>query len=142
MQQNLVTDCNFINNHTFCMAKIEIDIGFAERFRRCINEKGWAKLTRKQIGKELGISDTCVTFYFNGNRLPAMDHAIRLAGIFNVSVEWFLTGRGNKEINDSNRNMIDVSELSEKDKAAMQSLINSLTQQKNNNNCKKKSNKS
>jgi transcriptional regulator with XRE-family HTH domain len=76
------------------MSKSDKDDLFAKRFTSLVELKGWSVLTRVQLAKKLGVSSTCAHFYLNGERLPSVDQARRLAGLFGVCVEWFLTGKG------------------------------------------------
>ncbi len=82
------------------MAKFDKDIAFAERFRQLVKEKGWDNLNRIEIGKKIGTSGACATYYMNGDRLPAIDQARTMCKIFKVNIEWFLTGNGLKRLDD------------------------------------------
>jgi hypothetical protein len=82
------------------MAKFDKDIAFAERFRQLVKEKGWDNLNRIDIGKKIGTSGACATYYMNGDRLPAIDQARTMCKIFKVNIEWFLTGNGLKRLDD------------------------------------------
>ena len=94
MQTNLITDRHCIKAHTIVMAKLNKDLEFANRFRQLIKEKGWENLNRIEIGKKIGTSGTCATYYWNGDRLPAIEQARSMAKLFDVNIEWFLTGKG------------------------------------------------
>lgn len=76
------------------MAKFNKDIEFSNRFRKLVADKGWGELNRIDLGKKIGTSSTCATFYMNGDRLPAIDQARIISKLFNVCVEWLLTGKG------------------------------------------------
>lgn len=94
MQMNLATECNQIHRHTMDMAKFNKDIEFSNRFRKLVADKGWSELNRIDLGKKIGTSSTCATFYMNGDRLPAIDQARIISKLFDVCVEWLLTGKG------------------------------------------------
>ena len=100
MQTNLKTDRYQVKSHNALMAKFDKDIAFAERFRQLVKEKGWDNLNRIDIGKKIGTSGACATYYMNGDRLPAIDQARTMCKIFKVNIEWFLTGNGLKRIDD------------------------------------------
>ena len=94
MQTNLITDRFYKKTHTSVMAKFDKDTAFADRFRLLIKEKGWDSLSRIEIGKKIGTSGACATYYINGDRLPAIDQARTICKIFSVNIEWLLTGIG------------------------------------------------
>ena len=97
MQIHLTTDCFLDNVHNSVMAKLDKDEDFGARFKSLVIEKGWKDLNRLDIGKKIGTSGTCATYYMNGDRLPSVAQAKTLCKIFGgVCVEWFLTGRGPK----------------------------------------------
>ena len=100
MQTNLKTDRYQVKSHNLLMAKFDKDIAFAERFRQLVKEKGWDNLNRIEIGKKIGTSGACATYYMNGDRLPAIDQARTMCKIFKVNIEWFLTGNGLKRLDD------------------------------------------
>jgi DNA-binding XRE family transcriptional regulator len=127
MQQNIATECDSINRYVMVMAKLDIDIEFSKRFRRLIADKGWINLTRKELGKKLGTSSTCATFYMNGNRLPSIDQARTIGKLFDVCVEWLLTGKGPMRPNEvSHEHCMDVSKLTPASKDKAKSYIDFL----------------
>ena len=48
------------------------------------------KMSQKELGKELGISDRAVSKWENGLSNPSGQNLIHLSRIFNVPVEYFL----------------------------------------------------
>lgn len=50
------------------------------------------KLTRKELAKEIGISDSTLAGYENGHRLPNVDILIKLSDYLDVSMD-YLSGR-------------------------------------------------
>ena len=94
MHSNYFTDCKNKKAYCLSMAKSGKDNEFASRFKRMVDEKGWGNLGRLELGKKLGVSTSCAHFYLNGERLPSIDSARNIADIFNVQVEWLLTGKG------------------------------------------------
>ena len=133
MQTNLATECNHGTCHTMKMAKFNKDIEFSNRFRKLVADKGWGGLNRIELGKRLGTSSTCATFYMNGDRLPAIDQARIISKIFNVYVEWLLTGQGpmrpGEEISDPL--YAEIRSLSPEHRAIIESTIAALNKTQN-----------
>lgn len=77
------------------MAK-KISKEFGERMTRLTKEPPFAGMTRKDIAAKLGINAPLLTYYCQGKKMPAMEHACELAIKLDVCVDWLLTGRGNK----------------------------------------------
>ncbi|GED69420.1 hypothetical protein BRE01_31220 [Brevibacillus reuszeri] len=50
------------------------------------------KLMQKDVADKLGISESAYGFYEQGRREPSLDNIKQLAEIFNVSVDYLLTG--------------------------------------------------
>jgi DNA-binding XRE family transcriptional regulator len=97
----LLTDCKSKAEYSLRMAKLEIDLDFANRFSELVKSKGWGDLSRVELGKKLGVSSTCAHFYMRGERLPAIDQARMLCKLFDgISIEWLLTGNGLKRLDD------------------------------------------
>ena len=101
MQLNLTTDWHRDIAQNIRMAKLDKDPAFAERFRQLVNDKGWEHLNRVQLGKKIGTSATCATYYMNGDRLPSIEQARNICELLGgVCVEWLLTGKGPKHPNE------------------------------------------
>jgi len=124
------TDCYSSWCHAVSMTDKEtVLIEFSQRFQRLMNEKGWSKRTREQVGKNLGVSGPAVTYWWNGDRLPTMAQALTIAMTFNCCVEWLLTGRGPMRPMPIENDLLDVSLLPDKEKANFKALIDTRTQQ-------------
>jgi transcriptional regulator with XRE-family HTH domain len=124
------TDCYLIFCHAGSMIEKETAlIKFSQRFQRLMNEKGWSKHTREQVGKKLGVTGPAVTYWWNGDRLPTMAQAITISIMFNCCVEWLLTGRGPMRPIPSEDDLLDLSFLPDKEKANYKALIYTRTQQ-------------
>lgn len=110
------------------MAKFNKDIEFSNRFRKLVADKGWGELNRIELGKKMGTSSTCATFYMNGDRLPAVDQARIISKLFNVCVEWLLTGQGPMRPGEENTDPLykRITSLSPEHRAAIESIINGL----------------
>ena len=77
-----------------------------------------AGLTQMQLASQVGITKSVVSFYELQMRSPSPDVLTKLAQIFHVSVDYLL-GLDNRE-------MIDVSGLSEMEIGALRTLVESL----------------
>lgn len=66
---------------------------FAERFNKAVALSG-VKSTQKALGKLLGVSEVMIWSYRNGEKLPRMAMALKMAEEFGVSIDWLLQGTG------------------------------------------------
>lgn len=66
---------------------------FAERFSEAVALSG-VESTQKALGKLLGVSEVMIWSYRNGEKLPRMAMALKMAEAFGVSIDWLLQGRG------------------------------------------------
>jgi transcriptional regulator with XRE-family HTH domain len=66
---------------------------FAERFNHAVGLSG-VESTQKALGKLLGVSEVMIWSYRNGEKLPRMTMAVKMADEFGVSVDWLLQGTG------------------------------------------------
>lgn len=81
-----------------------MNIVFCERLKKLRKAK---KLTQKKLGEKLGLSDSIITMYELGKRDPSSEILLRIADLFNVSVD-YLTGRTNdKNIEVIQTNFLD-----------------------------------
>lgn len=118
---------------------------FAERFTEAVALSG-VESTQKALGKLLGVSEVMIWSYRNGEKLPRMAMALKMAEVFGVSIDWLLQGRGQpvyyaiqedspeyvtKPLRQSTQNIVDfVDTLSEADrKKALQVLELTFTPQ-------------
>jgi len=62
-------------------------MNFGKRLRQLRKEKG---LTQAELAKLLSIGESTVSFYESGKRQPDYETLIRLAEVFNVSVDYLL----------------------------------------------------
>ena len=68
---------------------------FSRRLNLSMDQEGWERRGRKaRMAREFILSETAVTKWIDGKGLPSMDHAVKLACMLDVCVEWLLTGRG------------------------------------------------
>lgn len=82
-------------------------------------------LTQQQLATRLGVQKSVVSYYESGERFPSYDVLIKIARVFHTTTDYLL----DIEL----KRVIDVSELSEEDIAAVTSVIEALKNKKNNN---------
>ena len=73
---------------------------FAKRFNEAVALAG-VESTQKALSKLLGVSEVMIWSYRNGEKLPRMAMALKMADEFGVSVDWLLQGRGDLVNRDS-----------------------------------------
>lgn len=66
---------------------------FARRFKEAVVAAGVSD-TQDSLAKLLGVSTVTIWSYRNGDKLPRMSTATRIAKALGVSVNWLLTGEG------------------------------------------------
>lgn len=67
-----------------------MEIVIAEMIKKLRNEKG---LTMRQLGEQIGVSDSAVSQYETGGRKPPLDVCVKLANLFDVSLEVLIRGK-------------------------------------------------
>lgn len=60
---------------------------FCERFKELRIEKG---LSTIELGKALGVSDSIISRWENGLRMPVIDNLYSIAVFFNVSADYLI----------------------------------------------------
>ena len=70
---------------------------YAARFKWAWNESEAPK-TQMELAKWLDYSQPMINYWLNGEKLPSMDTAIKISEKFGCSIEWLLTGKGQKEL--------------------------------------------
>ncbi len=106
---------------------------YAGRFKRLWNESDAPK-TQKELAKWLDYSQPMINYWLNGEKLPSMDTAIKIANKFDVCVEWLITGKGEMRPGEgvNLQRVIDITDLSSEDAAFVSNLVAKLS--KNNQN--------
>lgn len=103
---------------------------FALRFRALLEEAG-IDATQPAVARAFGCSITMAWNYLNGEKLPGMANAIKMATRLGCCVEYLLTGRGPKRpqspLHDPDL-LIDVTELSEKQRAILQETVDAFAE--------------
>lgn len=67
-----------------------MEIVIAEMIKKLRNEKG---MTMRQLGEQIGVSDSAVSQYETGGRKPPLDVCVKLANLFDVSLEVLIRGK-------------------------------------------------
>lgn len=106
---------------------------FAERFESLLKERGWHRLTDKELALKFGKSNTAIWNWRNAVKLPSLATAINLAIHFDVCVDWLLTGRGNKHPSQTNGNgngnTLDISMLPHGQQVHLKALVHEIQEQ-------------
>ena len=93
--------------------------GLGERLKAC-REK--SRLSQRAVAEKLHISAGLVSDYENGHRTPSSEKLVRLADIYNCSID-FLVGRSRS--NDTY--IVNISKLNDEEKEAVAHLIDTFT---------------
>lgn len=75
-------------------------------------------LTQQQLATRLGVQKSVVSYYESGERTPSTDVLIKLARVFHTTIDYLLDVKRER--------VIDVSELSESDIAAVTAVVEAL----------------
>ena len=95
MQALTITQSKLALRHAYPMAKLPHN-DFSQRLKALIEEKFSKDVPQKDLATRFGCSGGMVSFMLSGQRLPAMDLAIRMAIELDCCVDYLLTGRGAK----------------------------------------------
>ena len=75
---------------------------FVERIKRLIEE---SKITQRDLAQDIGVTESTISKYLNGERMPSGDTLLNLATALNTTSDYLL-GRS-----DSDKESLDFSEL-------------------------------
>jgi len=122
---NTTVKSGFVSEYDHCMDYL----AFGTRINALRIEKGIK--TQKRLAEELNVSTSIVSEWIRGEKLPSLDTAITLADFFGCCVEWLITGKGPKRIQDEKNiyDLLDETGLTDEQKNNFTSLINSFIQQ-------------
>ena len=67
-----------------------MEIVVDQMIRKFRKEKG---MTVRQLGAEIGVSDSLISLYETGKRNPPIDACVKLANLFDVSLEVLIRGK-------------------------------------------------
>lgn len=76
-------------------------VSFSKRLNQLLDEIGVSPKGRGRqiaVGKMFGKNQKSARRWLEGEGFPELALAIRMATLFNVSLEWLLTGRGEKRL--------------------------------------------
>lgn len=90
-------------------------INFSKRIKRLRTQNN---MTQDDLAKKLGITKSVISAYENDMRRPSYEILIKLAHIFNVSVDYLL--------GVENKTHLDLSGLSIAEKNAIFNLVNAI----------------
>ena len=100
-------------DHTICMIGVVQMVDFGDRLKELRKR---SKLSQEQLAQQLGITKGMISSYETSMRMPSYHILLKIALLFNVSTDYLL----GKSKND----MINISDLSEKQKAIICEIIN------------------
>ena len=86
----------------FTKSITEITEGFSGRLSELVKSHPRdCQLNQTDVGKLFGVSGPMVSKWRTGKSMPAMANACAIAKRYEVTVEWLLTGRGDKYAGES-----------------------------------------
>ncbi len=95
-----------------------MDIGEKIAFYRTLNG-----MTQVQVAKAIGITRSAVNSWEMGQSVPQVRHVIALSALFGITLDSFVD-------EDSNKTVIDISELNDEEKALVMQLVRCLAKNK------------
>lgn len=54
------------------------------------------KVSRKEVAATLGVSEATIGKYVRGERMPSIESVVKIAEMFDVTVDWLLTGKDSR----------------------------------------------
>ena len=93
---------------------------FSEKLKALRTAKN---MSQKELADKVGVAKSAVSFYESGDRFPSYDVLIKISRIFNVTTDYLLGAERAR--------MLDVSELSEDDIAAVNAVVEALKKKNN-----------
>lgn len=90
-------------------------VNTGERLKTLRIENG---LTQKQVAERVGVAVSAISSYEGGIRLPSYGVLIKLSKLYHVTTDFLLGAE--------KRVMLDISELSDSDRAAVNSIVIAL----------------
>ena len=80
-----------------------MDIVVSQKIKQFRKEK---KLTTKQLGDLVGVSDGAISMYESGKRQPTIDTCVKLADVFDVSLDMLVRGKEKDHSEEWSRKMV------------------------------------
>lgn len=93
--------------------------GLPEKLKALRTQHGFSQ---KQVADKLGVSPSIVSGYETGERTPSTEILLAISYLFNTSTD-FLLGRQTADP----RTLLDISKMTDAQKAALVALIESIT---------------
>lgn len=87
-----------------------MDLG--ERLKLCREKKG---LSQKEAAEKIGVKNNTLSNYESGERRPDYEILVRLADLYDVSLDYLLTGKVRKEKSNKNLFFFDMDGLTEQE---------------------------
>lgn len=94
-------------------------MNFGEKLKALRNGQ---KLTQQQLADRLGVAKSVVSYYESGDRYPSYDVLVKIAWTFHTSTDYLLDVKRER--------VIDVSDLTEDEIAAVTSIVKLLRDSK------------
>lgn len=83
------------------------------------------KMTQQALADRVGVAKSVVSYYESGERYPSYDVLVRIARVFHTTTDYLLDIKRER--------VIDVSELSENEVAAVTAVVEALKNKMNKN---------
>lgn len=90
-------------------------MNFGEKLKSLRKSKN---MTQTQLGNNLGVAKSVISYYENGDRYPSYDVLVKIAHTFHVTTDYLL------DIEKSRT--LDVSDLTDDDIAVLETVANAL----------------
>ena len=78
----------------FTMTEKDISSIFTDNLKKLLSEKN---MTYKELSENLGVKASSISMWMTGNSLPRMGMLDKLADLFDVSVEYLITNKEEKQ---------------------------------------------
>lgn len=75
-------------------------------------------MTQTQLGNNLGVAKSVISYYENGDRYPSYDVLVKIAHTFHVTTDYLLDMEKSRTL--------DVSDLTDADIAVLETVANAL----------------
>ena len=83
------------------------------------------RLNQDKMARSIGVSPVMVSYYLNGERLPSINKLVNISKLFDVSVDWLLTGKEPRRL-PNGYDVLDISKLPENEKLAIKAAVSAL----------------
>ncbi|GAA0471718.1 helix-turn-helix transcriptional regulator [Alkalibacillus silvisoli] len=80
-----------------------------ERLRLCREQK---ELKQNSVAEKIGVKNNTLSSYEKGDRTPDYKTLVKLADLYEVSVEYLIRGRSPRPLEDNNLHFFDLEGLS------------------------------